>query len=224
MMPPVEDLGLVSRTATDNQASVWTQESFEHDCPPGDRSPVVDNDWRFDNLCGSHLQSHLQNLPKTASDPPQQLLPWSMFREQNPSCVSAFTHQTSVFKDCLRAATDPRFGRIRIFTNSIETFLVTFGLQGGLITNQWLPRVTTQKGSSVLPISDQRVQGVCLLVNDNKIDLVVDLHTEADLGEGRVPVGGKFGLLWVKPSLPSVKVEGFFVAPESGFVVKRLLW
>ena len=104
-MSPVEELGLVSRTATDNQASVWTQESFEHDCPPGDRSPVVDNDWRFDNLCGSHLQSHLQNLPKTASDPPQQLLPWSMFREQNPSCVSAFTHQTSVFKDCLRAAT-----------------------------------------------------------------------------------------------------------------------
>ena len=32
--------------------------------------------------------------------------------------------------------TDPRFGRIRIFTNSIETFLVTSGLQGGLITNQ----------------------------------------------------------------------------------------
>ena len=52
-----------------------------------------------------HLQSHLQNLPKTASAPPQQLLPWSMLREQNPSCVSAFTHQTSVFKDCLRAAT-----------------------------------------------------------------------------------------------------------------------
>ena len=46
-----------------------------------------------------------------------------------------------------------------------------------------------------MPISDQRVQGVRLLVNDSKIDLVFDLHTEADLGEGRVPVGGKFGLL-----------------------------
>jgi len=46
-----------------------------------------------------------------------------------------------------------------------------------------------------LPISDQRVQGVRLLVDDNKIDLVVDLHAEADLGEGCVPVGGKFGLL-----------------------------
>ena len=88
----MEELGLVSRTATDNQASVWTQESFEHDCPPGDRCPVVDNDWRFDNLCGSHLQSHLQNLPKTASAPPQQLLPWSMLREQNPSCVWRLLH------------------------------------------------------------------------------------------------------------------------------------
>ena len=76
-----------------------------------------------------------------------------------------------------------------------------------------------------MPISDQRVQGVRLLVDNNKLGLVViDLHTEADLGEGCVPVGGKFGLLCVKPSLPSVKVEGFFVAPERGVVVKSLLW
>ena len=75
-----------------------------------------------------------------------------------------------------------------------------------------------------MPISDQRVQGVRLLVDDNKLDLLADLHTEADLGEGCVPVGGKFGLLCVKPSLPSVKVEGFFVAPERGVVVKSLLW
>ena len=46
-----------------------------------------------------------------------------------------------------------------------------------------------------MPISDQRVQGVRLLVDDNKPDLVVDLHTKADLGEGCVPVGGQFSLL-----------------------------
>ena len=120
--------------------------------------------------------------------------------------------------------TDPGFGSTRIFTNSIETFLVTTGLQGGLRTNQWLPRVTTQWGSAVVPISDQRVQGVRLLVDNNKLDLLADLHTKADLGEGCVPVGGKFGLLCVKPTLPSVKVEGFFVAPEIGVVVKSLLW
>ena len=26
------------------------------------RTVVVDSDWRFDNLCGSHLQSHLQSF------------------------------------------------------------------------------------------------------------------------------------------------------------------
>ena len=75
-----------------------------------------------------------------------------------------------------------------------------------------------------MSISDQRVQGIRLLVDDNKLDLLADLHTEADLGEGCVPVGGQFGLLRVKPSLPSVKVKGFFVSPESGIVVKCLLW
>ena len=120
--------------------------------------------------------------------------------------------------------TDSCFGRERISTNSIEPFLVTFALQGCLRTNQWLPRVTTQWGVAVLPISDQREQGVRLLVDDNKPDLLVDLYAEADLGEGCVPVGGQFSLSWVKPSLPSVKVEGFFVSPKGCFVMKCLLW
>ena len=120
--------------------------------------------------------------------------------------------------------TDSCFGKARIITNSIESILVTVVLQGGIRTNQWLPLVTTQWGAAVLPISDQRVQGVRLLVDDNKPDLVVDLHTEADLGEGCVPVGGQFSLSWVKPSLPSVKVESFFVAPKGCFVMKCLLW
>ena len=120
--------------------------------------------------------------------------------------------------------TDSCFRESRMTTNSIEPFLVTVFLQGGLRTNQRLPLVTTQWGAPVLPISDQRVQGVRLLVDDNKPDLLADLHTEADLGEGCVPVGGKFGLLCVKPSLPSVKVKGFFVAPKGWFVTKCLLW
>ena len=120
--------------------------------------------------------------------------------------------------------TDSCFGLTTIITNSIEPFLVTVFLQGGIRINQWLPLVTTQWRVAVLPISDQRVQGIRLLVDDNKLDLLAYLHTEADLGEGCVPVGGKFGLLWVKPSLPSFKVIGFFVAPESGTVVKSLLW
>jgi len=74
-----------------------------------------------------------------------------------------------------------------------------------------------------LPISDQRVQGVRLLVNYNKLDLMVDFHTEADLGEGCVPVGGKLRFMVVKPSLPSNKLKGFLVAPKGLIVVKRFL-
>ena len=135
-------------------------------------------------------------------------------RVTGPATVSVVTNDT-----------DPGFGSFPFTTSSIESFLVTVVLQGGIRTNQWLPPVTTQWGAAVLPISDQRVQGVRLLVDDNKLDrLLTDLHTEADLGEGCVPVGGKFGFLWVKPSLPSVKVKGFFVAPERGTVFKSLLW
>ena len=120
--------------------------------------------------------------------------------------------------------TDSCFGMTRYTRNSIEPFLVTVFLQGRIRTNQRLPRVATQWSVAVLPISDQRVQGIRLLVDDNKPDLLADLHTEADLGEGCVPVGGQFSLLWVKPSLPSVKVKGFFVSPKGCFVMKCLLW
>ena len=117
------------------------------------------------------------------------------------------------------------FGKttIKIITNSIEPFLVTVFLQGGLRTNQRLPRVTTQWGAAVLPISDQRVQGVRLLVNYNELDLMVDLHTKADVGEGCVPVGGKLRFMIVKPSLPSNKLKGFLVAPKGLTVAKRFL-
>ena len=119
--------------------------------------------------------------------------------------------------------TDSCFGFKTLITNSIEPFLVTVFLQGGLRTNQRLPRVTTQWGVAVLPISDQRVQGVRLLVNYNKLDLMVDLHTEADLGEGCVPVGGKLRFMVVKSSLPSNNVKGFLVAPKGLIVEKRFL-
>ena len=120
--------------------------------------------------------------------------------------------------------TDSCFGMTTTTTNSIEPFLVTVVLQGGFRTNQRLPRVTTQQGVAVLPISDQRVQGVGLLVDNNKLGLVViDLHTEADLGEGCVPVGGKLRFMVVKSSLPSNNVKGFLVAPKGLIVEKRFL-
>ena len=76
--------------------------------------------------------------------------------------------------------TDSGFGRA---THNIKSFLVT---------GCFLEPISDFHVSRVLPIRDQRVQGVRLLVDDNKLDLLTDLHTEADLGEGCVPVGGKF--------------------------------
>ena len=146
-----------------------------------------------------------------------RVMSWGSSSTKTDSGVTGTAVVLFVTKD-----TNSCFGVI-IRTHGVKPFQVTFLLQGGLRTNQRLPRVTTQWGVAVLPISDQRVQRVRLLVDDNKPDLPTYLHTEADLWEGRVPVGGKFGFLWVEPSFPSFKVEGFFVSPETGVVVKRSL-
>ena len=52
---------------------------------------------------------------------------------------------------------------------------------------------------------------------------MTDLHTEADLGEGCVPVGRQLGLLCVEPSLPSYKVIGIPVAPKRRIVMESFL-
>ena len=67
------------------------------------------------------------------------------------------------------------------------------------------------------------MQGTGFLVDYNKLDLVVNLHTEADFGEGCVPVCGKLGLLRVKPSLPSVKVKGRFFLPKGRIIMVCIL-
>ena len=103
---------------------------------------------------------------------------------------------------------------------SVESFFVAVPLQGALRTNQCLPRVTTQWGIAVLPISNQRMQRVRLPVDDSKVDVTGNVNTETDFREGCVPVGRQFGLLCVKPSLPSVNVKGLFVCPKHWIVVK----
>ena len=119
---------------------------------------------------------------------------------------------------------DPGFGMDSADHMTVEPFFITLKLQGPLRTNQQLPRVATQRSSAKLSVSDQRVQRTGAPVDYNEIKLLTDLHAEADLGEGCVPEGGKFGLLGVKPGLPSIKVKSFFVAPEGGIVMKGLLW
>ena len=119
--------------------------------------------------------------------------------------------------------TNACFGIIVAGTNSIESFHVTVELQEGLWTNQTLPSVTTQRGGTVLPVSDQWVQRVGMLADDNKLDLVADLHTKTDLGEGCVPVRRQLRLLMIKPSLAPWMVKVDFVAPEVGIVTKGCL-
>ena len=100
---------------------------------------------------------------------------------------SGVTRATIVFLDSY--ITNSCFRMMTCSTYSIEALLVTVQLQRALRTNQLLPLVTTQWSSAVCPISNQRVQRVGLLVNDNKPELSTYLHTETDLGERCVPIG-----------------------------------
>ena len=135
------------------------------------------------------------------------------------SGITAYAVTFIVTKD-----TDSCFGgRTAVGTHSVKAFLVTVGLQGSLGTNQCLPRVTTQWRSAVFSVSDQRVQGAGLFLDENKLDLLANLHTETDLGEGCVPVGRQLGLLSVKSCLASWDVIGIFVAPKPWVVMEGFL-
>jgi len=59
-----------------------------------------------------------------------------------------------------------------------------------------------------------------MLADDNKLDLMANLHTKTDLGERCVPIGWQPRLLMIKPRLASRKLEVDFVAPELGIVAK----
>ena len=64
---------------------------------------------------------------------------------------------------------------------NIEPFFVTVSLLGDLRTNQRLLRFTTLWSVAVFPVSDQWEQRVGLLVDDNALDLLADLHSQIDL-------------------------------------------
>ena len=123
----------------------------------------------------------------------------------------------------VRSDADSRFGVMRLVTQNIKSFLVTVRLQGGLWANECFPRVTTQRGVSVFSVSDQWVKRAGLRIDYNESDLFTDLHTETDLGEGRVPVSRQLGLLWVESSLPSSSVVFNFITPVTRIIVKGTL-
>ena len=118
---------------------------------------------------------------------------------------------------------DSCFGKNRPTTDNIEPFCVTVTLQRCPWANKLLPRVTTQWGVSVFLVSDQWVKRTGLHIDYNNSDLSTDLHTEADLGEGCVPVSGQLGLLRVESSLPSSSVVFNFITPVTRIIVKGTL-
>ena len=118
---------------------------------------------------------------------------------------------------------DSCFGKNRPTIDNIEPFFVTVMLQRGLRANKLLPRVTTQWGASVFPVSDQWVKRASLHVDYNKSDLITDLHTETDLREGCVPVSRQLGLLWVESSLPPIIVVFSFITPVTRIIMEGIL-
>ena len=160
-------------------------------------------------LSGEYAATFPHVLESSSGNPP---VPNPILELQEPQ---SFLLVISDADSCCRICT--------ISTHSIEPFLVAVVLQRGLWTNQRLPLVTAQWGGAVLPVSDQWVQRVGLLVDDNEVYLLADLHTKTDLGEGCAPVGRQLGLLWVKPSLPSRKIVFTFITPVSRVIMKGVL-
>ena len=67
------------------------------------------------------------------------------------------------------------------------------------------------------------MQRSCLLVDNDELDLLADLHTQADRREGCIPVCWQFSLLIVKPGLTSWKVIGILVTPKPRAVMESFL-
>ena len=74
---------------------------------------------------------------------------------------------------------------------NVKALLIALALQGCFRPNQWLPCVATQCGVAILSVSYEEVEGISHLVYDDKICffMAMNLHTETNLGEWRVPVG-----------------------------------
>ena len=84
--------------------------------------------------------------------------------------------------------TNSGFGGNPLIIICIKPFLVTSRLQRGLRTKERLPVVTSQWSRVVLSVSNQRVKRFSLPFDDHEVELLVNFHTETDLGEGSVPV------------------------------------
>ena len=106
----------------------------------------------------------------------------------------------------------------------VESFSFTVVLQRSLRSNQLLPFVTSQVGWSVFLVSNQFVQRIGRLVNDDKSLLALRyLHAETDLSETRFMVGFQLGFFVVESCRPIFWVFGCIDAPIFCTVAEGLL-
>lgn len=95
----------------------------------------------------------------------------------------------TAIRSLVRNDSNSRLSPIRISASRIEAFLITVKLQWALWPKEGLPSVSTPWSGTVLPISDQWVQRGSWLIDYYKSELLVNLHTQTDLGEGCTPIG-----------------------------------
>ena len=69
--------------------------------------------------------------------------------------------------------TNPCFGIFGNTTTCIKPLLVAVELQRGPWTNQWLPCLTTQRNGTEFSVSNQRVRGVTLFVDDSEPEIFI---------------------------------------------------
>ena len=103
---------------------------------------------------------------------------------------------------------------------NVETLHVTVDLEWR-IGEQGLPGVAAEVGYvTIRSVSDQRVKRWRCRVDHYEIRHRPDLHSQADLGKRRGPVGGEFGFFLVQSCQPVWLVVRFFVGPQGGWEVK----
>ena len=105
----------------------------------------------------------------------------------------------------------------------IEAFHVTVALQRGGWTDQSFPLVSSQKRTAVSPVGNHRVKRISSQVNEYEIQLIIGLHSEADLGERRVPVCCQLDFIRVECLSGKRGPVTSFVAPVGRIVMKRFL-
>lgn len=110
-----------------------------------------------------------------------------------------------------------------VAAHCIEAFFITVRLERSLGSNQRLPCVSTQWSGAITTVSDQWIQRVSLLVDNDEVYVSSSFHTETDLSEGYVPVCRHLCLQRVKSCRSSWRIVRICISPVDWVVVEGAL-